>query len=65
MRPMGEKEVLKEGQLLKIIADDEVVIETFSNYCDYGIREILENGLPYVLEMKYIVHSNIKGGLHV
>lgn len=65
MRPMDEKEVLKEGQLLKIIADDEVVTATFSNYCDYGIRVILENGLPYVLEMKYIVHSNIKGGLHV
>lgn len=65
MRPMDEKEVLKEGQILKIIADDEVVTATFSNYCDYGIRVILENGLPYTLEMKYIVHSNIKVGLHV
>lgn len=65
MRPMDEKEVLKEGQLLKIIADDEVVIATFSNYCDYGIRVILENGLYYILEMKYIIHSNKKGGLHV
>lgn len=65
MRPMDEKEVLKEGQLLKIIADDEVVSATFSNYYDYGIKVILENGLPYTLEMKYIVHSNIKGGLHV
>nr|DAP74408.1 MAG TPA: ProQ C-terminal domain [Caudoviricetes sp.] len=65
MRPMDEKEVLKEGQLLKIIADDEVVSATFSNYCDYGIKVILENGLPYTLEMKYIVHSNIKGGLYV
>lgn len=65
MRPMDEKEVLKEGQILKIIADDEVVTATFSNYCDYGIRVILENGMPYTLEMEYIVHSNIKGGLHV
>lgn len=65
MRPMDEKEVLKEGELLKIIADDEVVIAAFLNYCDYGIRVILENGLYYTLEMEYIVHSNIKGGLHV
>lgn len=65
MRLMDEKEVLKEGQLLKIIADDEVVTATFNRYCDYGIEVILENGLPYTLEMKYIVHFNIKGGLHV
>ena len=65
MRPMDEKEILKEGQLLKIIADDEVVSATFSNYCDYGIKVILVNGLLYTLEMKHIVHSNIKVGLHV
>lgn len=51
MRPMDEKEVLKEGELLKIIVDDEVVIATFSNYCDYGIRVILENGLYYTVVM--------------
>lgn len=65
MRPMEEKEVLRKGQLLKIIADDEVVTATFNRYCDYGIEVILENGMPYTLEMNYIVHSNIKGGLHV
>lgn len=62
---MDEKEVLKKGQLLKIIADDEVVTATFKKYFNYGIEVILENGMPYTLEMKYIVHSNIKGGLHV
>lgn len=65
MRPMDEKEVLKKGQILKIIADDEVVTATFNRYCDYGIEVILENGMPYTLKMKYIVHSNMKGGLHV
>ena len=65
MCPMDEKEVLRKGQLLKIIADDEVVTVTFNRYCDYGIEVILENGLPYTLEMQYIIHSNIKGGLYV
>lgn len=65
MCPMDEKKVLRKGQLLKIIADDEIVTATFNRYCDYGIKVILENGLPYTLEMKHIVHYNIKGGLHV
>lgn len=65
MCPMDEKEVLRKYQLLKVIADDRVVTATFNRYCDYGIKVILENGMPYTLEMNYIVHSNIKGGLHV
>ena len=65
MCPMDEKKILRKCQLLKVIADDEVVTATFNRYRDYGIEVILENGLPYTLEMQYILHSNIKGGLHV
>lgn len=65
MCPMDEKDVLRKDKLLKIIVGDEVVTATFNRYCDYGIEVILENGMPYTLEMNYIINSNIKGGLYV
>lgn len=65
LRPMDEKEILKKGQLVKVVADDEVVIARFENYLDYGIRVILKNGMSYTLVMKHLIDSNVRGGLYV
>lgn len=65
LRPMDEKEILRKGQLVKVVADDEVVIARFDSYLDYGIRVILENGMSYTLVMMHLIDSNVRGGLYV
>lgn len=65
LRPMDEKEILKKGQLVKVVANDEVVLAKFDKYLDYGIRVILENGISYTLVMMHLIDSNVRGGLYV
>lgn len=65
LRPMDEKEILKKGQLVKVVVNDEVAIAKFDKYLDYGIRVILENGISYTLVMMHLIDSNVKGGLYV
>lgn len=65
LHPMDEKEVLKKGQLVRVVANDEVVLAKFDRYLDYGIRVILENGIPYTLVMMHLIDSNVRGGLYV
>lgn len=65
LRSMDENEVLKKGQLVKVVANGEAVIAKFESYLDYGIRVILENGMSYSLVMMHLIDSNVKGGLYV
>lgn len=65
LRPMDEKEILKNGQLVKVVVNGETVIAKFESYLDYGIMVILENGMSYSLVMMYLIDSNFRGGLYV
>lgn len=69
--PMNESELLKEGQQMRVIlsgavkADAKVVNARFVTYQDFGIEVILDDGTLCDIDMKNILSSNVKGGLHV
>ncbi len=69
--PMNEPELLKEGQQMRVIlsvavkADAKVVNARFVTYQDFGIEVMLDDGTLCDVEMKHILTSNVKGGLHV
>lgn len=65
LHPMDENEILKKGQLVKVVANGEAVIAKFESYLDYGIRVILENGMSYSLVMMHLINSNVRGSLYV
>lgn len=69
--PMNESELLKEGQQMRVIlsstvkADAKIVNARFVTYQDFGIEVMLDDGTLCDVEMKHILTSNVKGGLHV
>lgn len=69
--PMNESELLKEGQQMRVIlsiplkSDAKIVNARFVTYQDFGIEVMLDDGTLRDVDMKHILSSNIKGGLHV
>lgn len=69
--PMNESELLKEGQQMRVIlsgavkADAKIVNARFVTYQNFGIDVMLDDGTLCDVEMKHILTSNVKGGLHV
>lgn len=69
--PINESELLKEGQQMRVIlssaikADAKVVNARFVTYQDFGVEVMLDDGTLCDIDMKHILSSNVKGGLHV
>lgn len=69
--PINESELLKEGQQMRVIlssstkADAKVVNARFVTYQDFGVEAMLDDGTLCDIDMKHILSSNVKGGLHV
>lgn len=68
---MDESELLKEGQQMRVIlsgavkSDAKVVNARFVTYQDFGVEIMLDDGTLCDIDMKHILSSNVKGGLHV
>lgn len=69
--PMDESELLQEGQQMRVILsgavkeEAKVVNARFVTYQDFGVEVILDDGTLCDIDVKNILSSNVKRGLHV
>lgn len=64
LRPMGENEILKEGQKVRVIIGSKPVLVTFMWYEDFGVRVKLPNGDFYTFPTHLLRYDHI-GGINV
>lgn len=62
---MSGDEVLNPGQKIKVIIDDKVKLVTFLRYSSFGIKVEYLEGIESEVVMKYVLSTNVNGGVHV